>query len=187
MTKIGCQMMAKPERKDWESWIDEQIREAQAQGQFDNLPGKGKPLDLTPNPFAGDREMAFKVLRDAGYAPEWIELDKAIRFRLERARMTLARAWTWYEDSSRELDGAPPSVATRAAALVPRRLRARHYQAGQERHLAAWQAAVATFHEEVAAINLQIAELNLKVPSPRFQRVKVDAEREVCSLVERAG
>jgi len=26
--------------------VDEQIREAIARGEFDNLPGKGKPLDL---------------------------------------------------------------------------------------------------------------------------------------------
>lgn len=29
-----------------ESWIERQIREAQERGEFDNLPGAGKPLDL---------------------------------------------------------------------------------------------------------------------------------------------
>lgn len=29
-----------------ESWIDRQIREAQERGEFDNLPGAGKPLNL---------------------------------------------------------------------------------------------------------------------------------------------
>ena len=67
--------------RDWESWLDQQIREAQESGKFDNLPGKGKPLNLVPNPYAQDRELAFKVLKDAGYAPDWIELDKAIRGR----------------------------------------------------------------------------------------------------------
>lgn len=28
----------------YESWIDRQIREAQERGQFDNLPGTGKPI-----------------------------------------------------------------------------------------------------------------------------------------------
>jgi DnaJ family protein C protein 28 len=68
-----------PHRRDWESWIDQQIREAQERGEFDDLPGKGRPLDLTPNPYAQDQELAFKILKDAGYAPEWIEMDKAIR------------------------------------------------------------------------------------------------------------
>ena len=48
-------------RKDWESWIDQQIREAQERGEFDNLPGKGRPLDLTPNPHARERELEFNI------------------------------------------------------------------------------------------------------------------------------
>jgi len=31
----------------WESAVDKQIREAQERGAFDNLPGAGKPLDLS--------------------------------------------------------------------------------------------------------------------------------------------
>ena len=31
----------------WESPVDKQIREAQERGAFDNLPGAGKPLDLS--------------------------------------------------------------------------------------------------------------------------------------------
>ena len=34
----------KPSGVSWESWIEAQIRVAQEQGAFDNLPGAGKPL-----------------------------------------------------------------------------------------------------------------------------------------------
>lgn len=34
----------KPPGTSWESWIDAQIRVAEEQGAFDNLPGAGKPL-----------------------------------------------------------------------------------------------------------------------------------------------
>jgi uncharacterized small protein (DUF1192 family) len=34
----------KPAGTSWESWIDAQIRVAQEQGAFDNLPGAGKPI-----------------------------------------------------------------------------------------------------------------------------------------------
>jgi DnaJ family protein C protein 28 len=98
--------VGKPKDLNWESWIDQQIREAQERGEFDHLPGKGRPLDLAPNPHAQDRELAFKVLRDAGYAPEWIELDKAIRKKAEVARASLARKWEWYRvrmTASREI------------------------------------------------------------------------------------
>ncbi|NRQ37447.1 DUF1992 domain-containing protein [Nonomuraea sp. NN258] len=34
----------KPIGMPFESWIDKQIREAEERGEFDDLPGKGKPL-----------------------------------------------------------------------------------------------------------------------------------------------
>ena len=34
----------KPLGTSWESWVEAQIRVAQQQGAFDNLPGAGKPL-----------------------------------------------------------------------------------------------------------------------------------------------
>lgn len=157
--------------QDWESWIDQQIREAQERGEFDNLPGKGRPLDLTANPFAGDQELAFKILKDAGCAPEWIELDKTVRTRLAQARAVLARAWEWRERRLRELADRSDGWA----------------EAERGRVLAGWLRAVTTFEGEVAAINRQIAELNLKVPAPRFQRLKVDAAREVARLEARAS
>jgi DnaJ family protein C protein 28 len=152
--------------KDWESWIDQQIREAQERGEFDNLPGKGKPLDLASNPYAQDQELSFKILKDAGYAPEWIELDKEIRTRLEKARTTLARRWEWHQARLGELEGQP----------------GRRAETERERARAGWQKAVSGFEQEIAAINQEIAGLNLKVPSPRFQRTKVDAARELQRL-----
>jgi len=152
--------------KDWESWVDQQIREAQERGEFDNLPGTGKPLDLAPNPYAQEQELAFKVLKDAGYAPEWIELDKAIRHRLESTRAVLQRQWEWREARLRELAG----------------LTDRWAEAERERAMAGWQNAVTAFGLALEEINQEIRELNLKVPSPSFQRSKLDAARELAQL-----
>ncbi|HSR29341.1 MAG TPA: DnaJ family domain-containing protein [Anaerolineae bacterium] len=154
--------------RDWESWLDQQIREAQESGKFDNLPGKGKPLDLAPNPYAQDRELAFKVLKDAGYAPDWIELDKAIRGKLERARAKLARHWEWREARLRELANRSDSWS----------------EAERWRVLQSWQRAVGSLEVEIEGINEEIAELNLKVPSPRFQRSRVDSAHEIQRLME---
>jgi DnaJ family protein C protein 28 len=152
--------------RDWESWIDQQIREAQERGAFEDLPGKGAPLDLTSNPYARDQELAFKILRDAGYAPEWIELDKAIRGRLERARTTIRRQWEGHQARMSELEE-----------------RSDRWAVGErDRSLSSWGRAALVFEEEVAAINKEIADLNLKVPGPRFQRVKVDAAQELANL-----
>jgi hypothetical protein len=55
------------------------MKKAMEQGEFDNLEGTGKPLDLEDNPFEpGELHMAHKILKDNGYAPYWIELNKEI-------------------------------------------------------------------------------------------------------------
>lgn len=156
------------DRRDWESWIDQQIREAQERGAFNQLPGRGLPLDLTPNPYARDQELGFKILKDAGYAPEWIELDKMIRDRLEAALATLARRWEWRQVRLDEISDQSDSRSERE----------------RQRVEAAWLRAIAAFEVEVEGINREIAELNLKVPSSRFQRSRVNPVREVERLIE---
>ena len=59
--------------------VETLIKEAQARGDFDNLPGKGKPVDLsnyfnTPE----DVRIAQSVLRNAGIVPPEIELLQEI-------------------------------------------------------------------------------------------------------------
>jgi hypothetical protein len=79
-------------RHSWDSHIEKQIQNAMAEGAFDNLPHQGKPLPNDENPLAGDMGMAFHVLKNAGFAPPWIETDKEIRLLLERRDVLLARA-----------------------------------------------------------------------------------------------
>lgn len=53
-----------------ESLIDQKIRKAMEQGEFDNLPGKGEPVDLSVNPFEDpELRLARRALRNAGFAP----------------------------------------------------------------------------------------------------------------------
>jgi hypothetical protein len=63
----------------YENWLEQSIREAQRRGEFDNLKGQGKPQDLAEDHHAGDRESGFRILKNNGLAPAWIEADKAIR------------------------------------------------------------------------------------------------------------
>lgn len=67
-----------------ESFAESRIREAIERGDFANVPGSGRPLDLgEENPFAGDMEVANRILRQAGGAPLWVELGRAIDDGLE--------------------------------------------------------------------------------------------------------
>ena len=59
--------------------VESKIKEAMERGEFDNLHGKGKPLDLgayfdTPE----DVRAAYSVLKNAGMLPREVELLKEI-------------------------------------------------------------------------------------------------------------
>lgn len=76
---------------------ERRIRDAMAQGEFDNLPGAGKPLNLedyfsTPE----DLRMAFSILKNANCAPAEVELLNDIA-RLQRAIAETADAATAQE------------------------------------------------------------------------------------------
>ena len=76
----------------WETLTERLIREAQAEGRFDDLPGHGRPLELEDDSHAGEMALAHHVLRNAGAAPPWIETDKQVRVLLERIEGLMAAA-----------------------------------------------------------------------------------------------
>lgn len=76
----------------WESLTERLIREAQEAGQFDDLPGRGMPLPPREDGHAGDMALAHHVLRNAGLAPPWIEVDKQVRQSRARVEDLLDRA-----------------------------------------------------------------------------------------------
>lgn len=59
--------------------VDEKIRAAMAAGEFDNLAGKGEPLDLTAY-FATPEavRVGYAILKSAGFIPEEAQLLKEI-------------------------------------------------------------------------------------------------------------
>ena len=59
--------------------VEERIHKAQQEGVFDNLPGKGKPLNLDDDSLIPeDLRLSFKVLKNAGCLPIEMELRKEI-------------------------------------------------------------------------------------------------------------
>lgn len=59
--------------------VDAKIKEAEDDGVFDDLPGKGKPLEFTDDArVPAELRGAYSVLRTAGMLPEEMELRKSI-------------------------------------------------------------------------------------------------------------
>ncbi|MBN1627558.1 MAG: DUF1992 domain-containing protein [Deltaproteobacteria bacterium] len=60
--------------------IERKIKEAQERGEFDNLPGKGKPLKLEDDSgVPEDLRVTYKILKNADCLPPELELKKEIR------------------------------------------------------------------------------------------------------------
>jgi hypothetical protein len=61
----------------WDAIIEAKIAEAQRAGAFDNLPGRGRPLDLDDDRLIPeDIRMAYRILKNAGFVPVEIEARK---------------------------------------------------------------------------------------------------------------
>jgi hypothetical protein len=64
---------------DFDAIAEQRIREALAQGEFDNLPGAGKPLRLDDDSLIPeDQRLAYRILKNAGYVPEELENRREI-------------------------------------------------------------------------------------------------------------
>jgi hypothetical protein len=59
--------------------VEERIRTAQQRGEFDNLPGSGKPLALDDDAHVAEElRLAYKILKNADCLPPEIELKREI-------------------------------------------------------------------------------------------------------------
>ena len=134
--------------------VNHLIKEAMAQGDFNDLPGKGKPLNLVDNPFIPrEVRMMNQMLKDNGCAPRWIELDKAIRAEDEQVDKLLANI-----KGQRE----------RLTALIRRRplkhdaIR-RSFEIERTR-------ALETYTSQLKTLNIRIQRFNLMVPGQNRQQ-----------------
>jgi hypothetical protein len=72
--------------------VEQKILEAAARGEFDDLPGAGRPLDLDDDPLIPeDLRLAYRILKNAGFVPPEVETVKEIAA-LERLAIGDAKA-----------------------------------------------------------------------------------------------
>lgn len=66
--------------KIFEMIAEQKIKEAMKNGEFDNLPGAGKPLELELlSNIPEELRVTYKILKNANMLPEEMELSKEIR------------------------------------------------------------------------------------------------------------
>ena len=141
------------------SSIEEIIRRAMEEGEFDDLPGKGKPLQLYQNPHQDpESRAAHNMLKSGGFSLPWIESLGEIEVQIQDARAGLARSWDWYQ-----AEIANGNFSS---------------QAENE-----WKRSMVSFREKVSEINNEIRSYNLQVPNDRFQLRSLNADREIDRII----
>lgn len=95
---------------------ERRIGEAVANGELDNLPGAGKPLELDDDALIPeDLRLAYRILRNAGLAPpELVQLNE-----IRRLEDLVARA---------DADAAGRSRAIRKLALLKTSMESGYYE-----------------------------------------------------------
>ena len=154
--------------RQYHHYIEEQIQEAVARGEFDNLPGTGKPLNLEDDHLAGDKTSAYRLLKQNGYAPPEIELLKEIRRESERAEQQMNRLRAQARD-----------LRTRRVPPFPGEKRA--YNESVEK-------AASAYEEKLRALNRKILTFNLSVPAAMHMTFldvekKMQQFRDACPLL----
>jgi len=148
-------------------YVEEVIVRAQERGEFDNLPGMGKPLRLVDESAADDNAMGYHLLKSHGYAPAEIELAKEIRTERERVEARIARVI--HQGQSLRARRVPPFPSERRAFNSTVEKTARDYA------------------ETLRSLNSRILTLNLIAPAQMHQpMLEVDQLvkkfREACPL-----
>ena len=142
----------------WGRLVEQRLQEAFAKGEFANLPGKGKPLDMDEDPLAESAQwMARHILRNSGMSLPWVEERQRIEEALALATKRLECSWSAYAGGR---GGKLPSPEAESR----------------------WQEALTAFREQISELNRRIRTYNLSVPHVRFQRCLIEVRREVARL-----
>jgi len=81
----------KPPQVKFQTWIDQQVADAERRGLFDNLPGAGKPLSIKPGAADGDYGQAWLrdyARREGVPAEEMLPTPLRLRREMERLAET---------------------------------------------------------------------------------------------------
>ncbi len=62
----------------FEALVEQRIKKAQKDGEFDNLEGTHKPLQFEDEHVPSELRLAHKILKNSGFLPPEIELKKKI-------------------------------------------------------------------------------------------------------------
>ncbi len=148
-------------RNDWHNLIDDMIQDGQEQGMFDDLPGKGKPLNLNKSVFGAELDLAHNLMKHNDLVPAWIMNRNQIIEKIGALRADIQRRWERHEREFRIVQDA----GYRGSLTI------------------SWDDACQKWLGDIEKLNKQIGDYNLKRPFDNMELLKLNLESEL----KRAG
>jgi len=138
--------------------VDGIIKKAIAEGKFDDLEGKGKPLKFNINPYVDEGwKMAYDMLSSQGLTLPWIQKRNVIEEKYLEAIEKVGRTWEWQKEKKEQGEDLVLAKAE-------------------------WDKAKTGFIEAAKEINQIIDNYNLEIPNDRFYRKRIDADAVIDQL-----
>jgi hypothetical protein len=144
----------------FESVVEKQIQEAQERGEFDNLRGSGEPIALEHNRYAGDMELAYKMLKDNDFTLPWIADRNEVTEAIAVLRGKMAYQFKLIEPEVRALARVGQTAVARQR----------------------WQALLDAWEPEIERVNTQIDTVNLLVPVRNLDILQLTLDAELRRL-----
>jgi DnaJ family protein C protein 28 len=148
-------------RFEFNDLIEDLIQEGRERGVFDNLRGKGQPLNLQSGLYENDRKLANELMKEHDVLPLWLARRNTVNLVIEELRDSIGRHWQRHEQAYRLTQDD-----TRHKALN-----------------LSWGAQCRAWEGEIKTINKQIEDYNLRRPGQGMEMFKLRLDDEL----KRAG
>lgn len=144
-------------RFEFSDLIEDLIQDGQERGVFDNLKGRGKPLDLKANLYEGDSSLANELMKEHKIVPLWLARRNTVNLAIDELRQDIGRRWQRHEQAYRLAQDKGRRMALRLS----------------------WSAQCREWEGEIRAINKLIDDFNLRRPVDGMEIFKLRLDDEL--------
>lgn len=138
-------------RHDWHDLMEDIFEDGRQRGLFDDLPGKGRPLDLQQNVFEGSGSLANQLMRDNDLRPAWLGIRSDVEAKIVALRADVRRTWQRYD------------LAWQQAA----------HQSHRASLALGWDSACQAWETQIAEINKAVDNYNIRRPAQQLELFKL--------------
>lgn len=144
-------------RLQWNDLIEDLIEDGRRRGLFEDLPGKGKPLDLEQNIYEGSSALANQLMKANDIKPVWLSQRIRVSEDIDEFRVEIRRTWALYRAS---FEQSPGDTHRQALSL-------------------GWDDICRRWQKSIEKLNNEIETYNLKRPNGQMELLKLRLDDEL--------